>query len=142
MFDDGVLRHQENATRAAYDQAAAEYRNTLVTALQDVADTLSALRLDATTLSDNAEAATAAGESLRISLAQYKYGAISQIVMLTTQQAHLQAELALSQSRADRLADTVALFQALGGGWWNSKESEAPHQPSWHPDKGLAVLLP
>ncbi|MFT9294916.1 MAG: efflux transporter outer membrane subunit [Acetobacter orientalis] len=142
LFDGGLLRHQENAARAAYDQAAAEYRNTLVTALQDVADTLSALKLDATTLSDNAEAATAAGQSLRISLAQYKYGAISQIVMLTAQQAHLQSELALAQSRADRLSDTVALFQALGGGWWNSKESEAPRQPSWHPDKGLAVLLP
>lgn len=142
LFDGGLLRHQENATRAAYDQAAAEYRNTLVTALQDVADTLSALRLDATTLSDNAEAATAANDSLRISLAQYKYGAISQIVMLSTQQAHLQTELALAQSRADRLSDTVALFQSLGGGWWNNKESEAPHQASWHPDKGLAVLLP
>lgn len=142
LFDGGLLRHQENAARAAYDQAAADYRTTLIAALQDVADTLSALRLDATTLADNAEAATAAGESLHISLAQYQYGAISQIVMLTAQQAHLQAELALAQSRADRLSDTVALFQALGGGWWNSKETEAPRQPSWHPDKGLAVLLP
>lgn len=142
LFDGGLLRHQENAARAAYDQAASDYRSTLLSALQDVADTFTALRLDATTLADNAEAATAAGDSLRIALAQYKYGAISQIVMLAAQQAHLQTELALAQSRADRLADTVALFQALGGGWWNSKESEAPRNPSWHPDKGLAVLLP
>ncbi|MCX2563665.1 efflux transporter outer membrane subunit [Acetobacter thailandicus] len=142
LFDAGLLRHQENAARAAYDQAASEYRSTLITALQDVADTFTALRLDATTLADNAEAATAAGESLKISLAQYKYGAISQIVMLNAQQAHLETELALAQSRADRLSDTVALFQALGGGWWNNHGSDAPHHPSWHPDKGLSVLLP
>lgn len=142
LFDGGLLRHQEHAARAAYDQAAADYRTTLITALQDVADSLTAIRTDATALADNAEAATAAGDSLRIALAQYRYGAISQVVMLTTQQAHLQTELALAQARADRLSDTVALFQSLGGGWWNSTEADAPHHPSWHPDKGLSVLLP
>lgn len=142
LFDGGLLRHQENAARAAYDQAAADYRSTLITALQDVSDVLTAIRTDATALADTAEAATASGDSLRIALAQYRYGAVSQVAMITVQQTHLQTELALAQSRADRLSDTVALFQALGGGWWNSKDSELPRNPSWHPDKGLAVLLP
>lgn len=142
LFDAGLLRHQENAARAAYDQATADYRTALISALQDVADTLTAIRSDAVALGANASAATAAAESWHIAQAQYRLGDVSEVTMLQAQQTQLQAQLALAQARAGRLSDTVALFQALGGGWWNRKESVAPHAPSWHPDKGLAVILP
>ncbi|KXV17697.1 histidine kinase [Acetobacter malorum] len=142
LFDGGLLRHQEHAARAQYDQAAADYRTTIIAALQDVADTLTAIRSDATALGANASAATAAAESWHIAQAQYRLGDVSEVSMLQAQQTQLQAQLALAQARADRLSDTVALFQALGGGWWNSKEPDAPRTPSWHPDKGLATILP
>ncbi|WP_215763019.1 efflux transporter outer membrane subunit [Acetobacter sp. P1H12_c] len=142
LFDGGLLRHQEHAARAQYDQAAADYRTALIAALQDVADTLTAIRSDAAALGANASAATAAAESWHIAQAQYRLGDVSEVAMLQAQQTQLQAQLTLAQARADRLSDTVALFQALGGGWWNSKEPDAPRAPSWHPDKGLAVILP
>nr|WP_243444464.1 TolC family protein [Acetobacter persici] len=142
LFDGGLLRHQEHAARAQYDQAAADYRTALIAALQDVADTLTAIRSDAAALGANASAATAAAESWHIAQAQYRLGDVSEVAMLQAQQTQLQAQLTLAQARADRLSDTVALFQALGGGWWNSKEPDAPRTPSWHPDKGLAVILP
>lgn len=142
LFDGGLLRHQEHAARAQYDQAAADYRTALIAALQDLADTLTAIRSDAAALGANASAATAAAESWHIAQAQYRLGDVSEVAMLQAQQTQLQAQLTLAQARADRLSDTVALFQALGGGWWNSKEPDAPRTPSWHPDKGLAVILP
>ena len=88
-------------------------------AFQNVADALRALQFDADTLAAQAQAEGAARQSLQISTAQYQNGAVSYVQLLSAQQAWLQTHTALAQAQAARYADTAALFQALGGGWWN-----------------------
>ncbi|HUY67779.1 MAG TPA: efflux transporter outer membrane subunit [Alphaproteobacteria bacterium] len=119
LFEGGRLRHERKAAVASFDQAAAQYRKTVLAAFQNVADTLRALQLDAETLKADADAEQAAGGSLKLAEAQYKDGAVSYLALLSAEQAEQQARLALVQAEAARYADTVALFQALGGGWWN-----------------------
>jgi len=119
IFDGFSLLHKERAARAAFDQAAAQYRSTVLTAFQNVADALRALQLDARTLKAQQEAARAAAATLDLSRSQYKLGAITYITLLNAQRSDAQARLAVVQAQAARYADTAALFQALGGGWWN-----------------------
>jgi outer membrane protein TolC len=99
----------------------------VLSALQNVADTLHALQSDADALVANARAEHAAARSLDIAKRQYALGDISMVALLTAQVTYRQAELALVQARANRYSDTVALFQALGGGWWNRKDVAATH---------------
>ncbi|MBB2201072.1 efflux transporter outer membrane subunit [Gluconacetobacter tumulisoli] len=126
LFDGGLLRHQEHAARAQYDAAAAQYRATVVSAVQDVADSLNAIRTDATALAANADAEDAAARSLAVARSRFTLGDASQVMMLTAQQTEFQARLAVVQARSARLSDTVGLFQALGGGWWNRTDDHAP----------------
>ena len=62
------------------------------------------------------------GDSLDLSREQYRLGAITYVNLLTAQRTYQQARLNLVQAQAARFADTVALFQALGGGWWNRRD--------------------
>jgi NodT family efflux transporter outer membrane factor (OMF) lipoprotein len=119
IFNGGALRAQQRAAAAAYDSAAAQYRNTVLGAFQNVADALRALELDAVALQTQATAESLARQSLDLSTAQFRAGAVSYVTLLTAQQAWLQTHTALVQAQAARYADTAALFQALGGGWWN-----------------------
>ncbi|MBN8752071.1 MULTISPECIES: efflux transporter outer membrane subunit [Variovorax] len=122
IFNGGALRAQQRAAVAAYDSAAAQYRNTVLGAFQNVADALRALELDAIALQNQAAAESLARQSLDLSTAQFRAGAVSYVTLLTAQQAWLQTHTALVQAQAARYADTAALFQALGGGWWNRAE--------------------
>jgi len=122
IFEGGKLLHQERAAKAAARQAAEQYRGTVLAAFQDVADTLVALRQDANALQAAAKAESAARNALDLSQRQLRDGYIDQLVLADAQQAWQQARIALVQARTDRYADTAALFQALGGGWWNRKE--------------------
>lgn len=119
LFDAGTLLHKERAAVAAFDQAAAQYRSTVIGALQNVSDTLHALQSDADTLAAAAAAERAAARSLDIARRQLELGAINYLGLLTAQNAYQQALVTLVQAQANRYADTAALFQALGGGWWN-----------------------
>jgi NodT family efflux transporter outer membrane factor (OMF) lipoprotein len=119
IFDGGTLLHQQRGARAAYTQAAEQYRAAVLTAFQNVADTLSALQQDADGLRANAAAAQAAQKSLELSRLQYKDGYANTLALLNAEQAYQQARIALVQAEASRFADTAALFQALGGGWWH-----------------------
>ncbi len=119
IFHGFTLLHQERAAKAAYDMADAQYRNTVLVAFQNVADALRALQLDAATLKAQQEAVHAAFATLDLSRSQYKLGAITYVILLNAQRSYQQARLALVQAQAARYADTAALFQALGGGWWN-----------------------
>jgi NodT family efflux transporter outer membrane factor (OMF) lipoprotein len=119
IFDGGTKLHQERAARYAYQQSAEQYRGTVLTAFQNVADTLVALEQDAKTLQATAKAADAAKASLDISRLQYKDGYAAYLAVLNADQAYQQARLSLVQAEADRFTDTAALFQALGGGWWH-----------------------
>ena len=119
LFDGGHLLHQERAAKAAYVQAAEQYRSTVLTAFQNVADTLTALEQDAEGLKATAVAADDAQITLDLSRHQWKDGYISYLALLSAEQADLQARIILVQAQANRYADTAALFQALGGGWWH-----------------------
>lgn len=119
IFDGGTLKHREGAARAAYDQAAAQYRSTVLNAFQNVADSLQAIQSDALALRAAAKAERAAARSLAIARRQRQAGDISTLLLLGSEQTYQQARLNLVQAQANRLADTVALFQSLGGGWWN-----------------------
>ena len=122
------MKHQRRAAIAAAEEAAANYRATVITAFQNVSDTLLALRGDADVLAAQAEAARVAGDSLALVQAQYKSGAASYLQVLSAQQSYQSAAVALVRARAQRYADTAALFQALGGGWWNRSDVAANTQ--------------
>jgi NodT family efflux transporter outer membrane factor (OMF) lipoprotein len=128
VFRGGTLYHQELAARAAFDQAAAQYRSTVITAFQNVADVLTALRTDASALDKAIAAERAALRSLDIARQRLQLGDISYLLLLNAQQTYQEALISLVQARAARLADTAALFQALGGGWWNRPNAQ-PEQP-------------
>jgi NodT family efflux transporter outer membrane factor (OMF) lipoprotein len=128
IFHAGQLRAQKRGAEAAYEQAFAQYRQTVLTAFQDVADVLDALEHDARTLKAQAEAEAASRESLEVTQQQLKFGAASYVALFNAQRQYSLAKAALVQAQANRYADTAALFQALGGGWWNRTEpvAEAP----------------
>jgi NodT family efflux transporter outer membrane factor (OMF) lipoprotein len=119
IFHGFTLLHQQRAAEAGYDMAQAQYRNTVLGAFQNVADSLRALQLDAATLKAQDAAVRAASATLDLSRSQYRLGAITYVTLLNAQRSDSQARLALVQAQAARYADTAALFQALGGGWWN-----------------------
>jgi len=125
IFDAGTLLHKKRAADAAFDEAAAMYRSTVITAFQNVADALHALQSDAETLKAAYAAERAAFRSLEIARRQLQLGAIGYLGLLTTENTYQTALIALVQAQAARYADTAALFQALGGGWWN-REDVAP----------------
>ena len=117
VFQGGALRHRERAAAAAYDQAAAVYRSTVHVALQNVADTLHALDQDARNLQAAAAAEAATARTLKLQRQMLQAGEAGSVAVLNAEQADQTAVAALVQARAARYADTVALFQALGGGW-------------------------
>ena len=119
IFQGGTLLHRKRAAEAAYDQAAAQYRATVIAALQNVADSLRALQHDAVALKAALDAKVLAEDSLSIARRQLQLGDISYFALLTAEQAYFQTALVLVQAQSNRYADTAALFQALGGGWWN-----------------------
>jgi len=122
LFSGGMLMHQERAAKAAYVQAAEQYRSTVLVALQDVADTLVALEQDADALKAAAAANDAAKQTLDLVQRQSDDGYVGYLALLGAEQAYQQARINLVQSQADRFADTAALFQALGGGWWHREQ--------------------
>jgi len=122
LFDAGALIHKKRAADAALDQAAAQYRAAVILACQNVADTLRALESDADALKASTEAERAAKKSFELAQQQRTLGSISLVAVLNAEQAYQQAAVGLVQARANRYADTAALFQALGGGWWNRTE--------------------
>jgi NodT family efflux transporter outer membrane factor (OMF) lipoprotein len=122
IFQGGALLHQERAAKAAYLHAAQQYRSTVLTACQNVADTLHALEQDAAALKTAAAASDSAKVTLDLSREQWQVGYGSYVAMLNAEQTYQQARLGLVLAQANRFADTAALFQALGGGWWNRKD--------------------
>jgi outer membrane protein TolC len=119
VFQGGTLVHRERAARAAYVQASEQYRSTVLTAFQNVADTLNTLQQDADGLKAAAAAKDAAALTLDLAKKQFQAGYVNYLALLDAEQAYQQAVINLVQAQANRYADTAALFQALGGGWWN-----------------------
>jgi NodT family efflux transporter outer membrane factor (OMF) lipoprotein len=119
VFEGFTLLHKQRAAEAAFDQAAAQYRGTVLTAFQNVADSLRALQSDADAMKAAVASERAAARSLEIVRRQLALGQIAYLGVLNAENTYAQARLALVQAEATRLADTAALFQALGGGWWH-----------------------
>lgn len=125
VFAGGQLLHQQRAAEATYAQAAAQYRSTVLTAFQDTADTLQAIHYNAEALRLADAAYQAAQKNLLIVQRQRERGAASQPEVLLAQQQYQQAIMSLVQARAARYNGTVALFQALGGAWWEADSQES-----------------
>lgn len=123
IFHGGELNAKRRAAVAAYDQAAALYRETVLQAFRNVADVLRALEQDAEALKAQGEAEASARESLELARKQFQFGATSYLTLLNAERQHQQALIALVQAQSARYADSAALFQALGGGWWNRQEA-------------------
>ena len=119
IFEGGTLRARKRAAVAALQAAAAQYSSTVNTAFQNVADALVAIERDAETLQATLAAQKTAAASLAVARAQYSAGGGTYLNVLTAEQSDQSARLNLIIARAARFTDTVALFQALGGGWWN-----------------------
>jgi NodT family efflux transporter outer membrane factor (OMF) lipoprotein len=130
LFDGGDLLHKKRAAEAGFDEAAAQYKATVLTAFQNVADTLEALKSDADALAAAVRAEAAAQTSLDIAKRQLALGAINYLALLNAEQTYEQAVVNRVLAQAARFADTAALYQALGGGWWNRSEPGDPKRPA------------
>ena len=139
LFDGGTLLHQRRAAAAAYDQAAWAYKATVIGAAQNVADVLRALQNDADALRAARAFERAAKISFDLARQQVETGNANVLFLLTAQATYLQALIQVVQARAARLADTAALFQALGGGWWN--RSEPPKEKVLNVGTGQSFTL-
>lgn len=124
LFHGGELRYKRRAAVAQLEQADANYRQTVLSAMEDVADTLRALETDARALRAQVDAEKAASDAFAISKLQFRAGGVSYVTVLTAQRLFLEARQSRVQAQAARYSDSAALFQALGGGWWNQKEPE------------------
>ena len=125
IIDGGALAARKRAAQAGLEQADAQYRSTVIAAFRNVADTLRALEYDALTLRAAVAAERATATSLDIARRRLELGDTTYIFVLTAELAHQQASLLRVQAQAARYTDTAALFQALGGGWWNRTVPEA-----------------
>ena len=119
IFHGGALIHKRKAVIAAYEQAAGQYKSTVLLALQNVADCLTALEFDAIALQTQDNALEVAEENLKLTKNQYTLGAINYLSLLNAEQNYQTVLLGQISAKTMRYTDTALLFQALGGGWWN-----------------------
>jgi NodT family efflux transporter outer membrane factor (OMF) lipoprotein len=122
VFNGGQLRALRRAAIAAYEAQEGQYQQTVLLAFQNVADSLRALEFDARTLKALKEAEIASRRSLNITTEQYRLGGVTYIILLTAEKQYQQSVISRVRAQATRYSDTAALFQALGGGWWNAPE--------------------
>jgi NodT family efflux transporter outer membrane factor (OMF) lipoprotein len=125
LFQGGTLLHQERAAKDALKQAAAQFQSTVIAAYQNVADTLHVSLSDADALTADVEAEASAKVTYDLTRRQMEIGYVDTLALLSAEAAYQQTLLTRVQAQATRYGDTVALFQALGGGWWNRKEVAA-----------------
>ncbi len=122
VFQGGALLARRRSAQAALQVAAAQYSSTVNSAFQAVANALVAIRRDAETLRASLASAEAAEASLKVAQAQFQAGGITYVSVLQAEQTYQSARLSLVSAQAARFTDTVALFEALGGGWWNRSD--------------------
>jgi NodT family efflux transporter outer membrane factor (OMF) lipoprotein len=122
IFEGGTLTARKKAAQAALEVAAAQYSSTVNTAFQNVANALVAIERDAETLQAALAAQRTSAASLAVARSQYEAGAGTYLNVLTAEQSDFSARLNLVIARSARFTDTVALFQALGGGWWHRSD--------------------
>lgn len=123
LLHGGELTHEKRAAEAAMEQAQANWRQAVLVAFQNVADALQALVHDADALQAQAVAEGDAARLLELVRDQYRLGAVGYLELLDAQQQYQSARIGLIRARSARLADTAALYAALGGGWQRPVES-------------------
>ncbi len=133
LLDGGSLFHQKEASVAQYEQSLALYKSVVNSAFEDVANALRAIQFDAKTLQSQSASEKAARDSLNMAQEQYKTGAVDYPTVSTAQQTYQSAVIARVKAQATRYTDTVALYQALGGGWWNRSDQTEQSQPRTNP---------
>jgi NodT family efflux transporter outer membrane factor (OMF) lipoprotein len=119
IFEGGTLLHRKRAAQQALKQAAAQYQSAVIAAYQNVADSLHASLSDADALAAQVDAENAAKVTYDLTRRQMDSGYVNYLTLLSAETAYQQSLLSRVQAQATRYGDTVALFQALGGGWWN-----------------------
>jgi len=125
IFHGGELKAEKRSAVAAFDQAGAAYREVVLGGFQNVADVLSALTGDAQALRERVEAAASTETAYEIARHRYEVGGVSLLELLDAQRQHQSAAIDRTRAIARRFADTAALFQALGGGWWSEEATRA-----------------
>lgn len=139
LIDGGAARARRRAAEAVYRQTLAQYQQTVLGAFLNVANVLRALDSDAQALARQAEAAELARQSLELARQQHRAGAVSTLVLLDAERSVQATRIALVQAEAARHADTAALFQALGGGWWQRDPLPASTGPQAFAPEATAV---
>ena len=139
LFDGGSLRARSRAAQQALAEAGAQYRGTVITALQNVADTLHMIEFDAEALQAADRSERAAQTAAELTRKQYQAGYVNYQTLLAAELTQQQAVINRIQAQASRFGDTAALFQALGGGWWNRRDGDAANMtadavPAPNPD--------
>ncbi|MHB1099050.1 MAG: efflux transporter outer membrane subunit [Burkholderiales bacterium] len=125
IFHAGSLKAQKKSAVAVYQKVFAQYRSTVLQSFQNVADVLRALESDAATLKADQDAQVSSKDAFDLVRKQFDLGAASYLTLLAADRQYQQSRIAVIEAKAARMADTAALFQALGGGWWhNSKNGE------------------
>ncbi len=124
VFDAGSLAYKQRAAEEATHRSLAQYRSVVLAAFQNVADALTALESDVRAIEAAGAARRAAQQNVDLVRRQVEQGQVNVPILIEAQRAYLDTSLALVDAQASRFADTVALFQALGGGWWNRADVE------------------
>ncbi len=144
LFHSGQFLHTKKAAIATYEQAHANYRSTVLQAFQNVADTLSALEFDNAELQAQMAASQTATENLELTRTQFQMGAASYLDLLNAERAFQQTRIGQIKAKTLRYVDSAALFQALGGGWWNRPDlaKTIPPKPQLDPKYKSILELP
>jgi len=133
LLDGGSLFHSKEASVAKFQQSYEQYKSTVISAFQDVANSLRAIQYDAKALQAQSASENAARESLSMAQDQYKTGAVDYPTVSNAQLSYQNAVVARVKAQATRFTDTVALYQALGGGWWNRTDQTEQSLPRVKP---------
>jgi len=124
LFRGGTLWYGRQAALDAYQFSLANYRQTVLSAFDQVADTLRALEHDAELVQAQSHALNAAEEALTLITTNYQAGTANYVQVLVAAGLYHQAQIGYIQAQAQRYQDTAALFVALGGGWWNAEKND------------------
>jgi NodT family efflux transporter outer membrane factor (OMF) lipoprotein len=130
VFQGGQAWYGRQAAIDAYQAACADYQQVVLSAFQQVADTLRALDHDAELVRDSAEGLAAARTALALTDANYRAGLADYLALMTATGQSQAAEISYLAAVAQRLQDSVALYVALGGGWWTAKKPIAGNGPA------------
>ncbi|MDD2774602.1 MAG: efflux transporter outer membrane subunit [Gallionella sp.] len=142
IFDGGTLKAKSRAAQQAVILADAQYRSTVMVALQDVANALYTIQSDADALHAASKSTQAAQHALELTRQQYQLGQVNYQTQLAAEQAYQLSEINLIQAKTNRLGDTAALYQALGGGWWNRTDGDGVSVSALSPVVSNVVPVP